>query len=137
MDINYRYNNLKRYSNSAIQDTMIQRLVDSADSIYCEKDCGTIVTVNLDNFVAQTADFKLGGADRMFKLVNGKVGGGIKKVIFNDPATIVYWNTGEKTVVKCTDGEAFDKEKGLLCAILKYECGNDNRYHRLFKEWCD
>lgn len=25
----------------------------------------------------------------------------IKKVIFNDPATIVLWNDGTKTVVKC------------------------------------
>lgn len=63
-----------------------------------------------------------------------KVGGGIKKVIFNDPATIVFWNDGSKTVVKCS-GEEFDKEKGLLCCLVKYICGNDNSYHRLFKEW--
>ena len=63
-----------------------------------------------------------------------KIGGGIKKVIFNDPATIVFWNSGEKTVVKCS-GEEFDKEKGLLCCIVKYICGNDNTYHRAFKDW--
>ena len=116
-------------------DTKIQQFINAADSIYCEKDMGIMLTISLDKIVEQNTCF--GGADRMFKIINNKVGGGIKKVIFNDPATIVYWNTGEKTVVKCTEGEAFDKEKGLLCAILKYECGNDNRYHRLFKEWCD
>ena len=116
-------------------DTKIQQFINAADSIYCEKDMGIMLTISLDKIVEQNTCF--GGADRMFKIINNKVGGGIKKVIFNDPATIVYWNTGEKTVVKCSEGEAFDKEKGLLCAILKYECGNDNRYHRLFKEWCD
>lgn len=130
METRYTYIGPKSYN-----DSITQQLINSADSIYCEKDSGTMLTINLDRFIEQNTCF--GGVDRMFKVINNKVGGGIKKVIFNDPATIVYWNTGEKTVVKCTEGEAFDKEKGLLCAILKYECGNDNRYHRLFKEWCD
>lgn len=43
----------------------------------------------------------------------------IKKVIFNDPATIVYWEDGTKTVVKAMDGETFDKEKGLAMTISK------------------
>ena len=34
----------------------------------------------------------------------------IKEVIFNDPATIVYWEDGTKTVVKCHN-ETFDEEK--------------------------
>ena len=42
---------------------------------------------------------------------------GIKKVIFNDPATIVFWNDGSKTVVKCQEGDIFDPEKGLAMAI--------------------
>ena len=37
----------------------------------------------------------------------------IKKVIFNDPATIVMWNDGTKTVVKCRVGDIFDAEKGI------------------------
>ena len=43
----------------------------------------------------------------------------IKRVIFNEPATIVYWDDGEKTVVKCKEGERFDPEKGLAIAISK------------------
>ena len=42
----------------------------------------------------------------------------IKKVIFNDPATIVFWKDGTKTVVKC-ENEEFDEEKGLAMAIVK------------------
>lgn len=43
----------------------------------------------------------------------------IERVIFNDPATIVMWKDGTKTVVKCQNGEAFDQEKGLAMAICK------------------
>ena len=43
----------------------------------------------------------------------------IKNVIFNDPATIVFWKDGTKTVVKCQDGDEFDPEKGLAMAIAK------------------
>ena len=60
---------------------------------------------------------------------------GIKKVIFNQPATIVYWEDGTKTVVKCQEGETFDKEKGLALAIVKYVYGNQSNYNNLFKKY--
>ena len=34
---------------------------------------------------------------------------GIKKVIFNDPATIVLWDDGTKTVVKCSEGDTYSE----------------------------
>ena len=43
----------------------------------------------------------------------------IKKVIFNKPATIVYWSDNTKTVVKCGKNDEWDKEKGLAMAISK------------------
>ena len=60
----------------------------------------------------------------------------IRKVIFNDPATIVLWSDGTKTVVKCGPDDIFDKEKGLAMAIVKKMAGNDSRFHKVFKEWC-
>lgn len=57
-----------------------------------------------------------------------------KKVIFNDPATIVYWKDGTKTVVKA-EGESFDPEKGLAMAIAKRHLGNKGNYYDIFKEW--
>ena len=57
----------------------------------------------------------------------------IKKVVFNKNATIVFWTTGEKTVVKCQKGETFDKEKGVALCILKYLCGNISYYNEIFK----
>ena len=60
----------------------------------------------------------------------------IRKVIFNDPATIVFWSDNTKTVVKCGPEDTFDMEKGLAMAIVKKMAGNDNRFHKVFKQWC-
>ena len=60
----------------------------------------------------------------------------IKDVLFNEPATIVYWENGDKTVVKTQAGEKFDKEKGLAMAILKYYGGNDSSYFKVFRKYC-
>lgn len=59
----------------------------------------------------------------------------IKNVIFNDPATIVYWEDRTKTVVKC-EKEKYDPEKGLAMAIAKKAMGNQGNYFNVFKKWC-
>lgn len=43
----------------------------------------------------------------------------IRKVIYNDPATIIYWADDTKTVVKATHRDTFNKEDGLAHAIAK------------------
>lgn len=58
----------------------------------------------------------------------------IRKVIFNNPATIVLWMDGTKTVVKAHD-EEFDPEKGLAMAIAKKAMGNKGSYFNEFKKW--
>lgn len=60
----------------------------------------------------------------------------IKDVIFNDPATIVFWMDGTKTVVKCQEGDEFDPEKGLTMAIAKKVYGNKGSYCNVIKKWC-
>lgn len=59
----------------------------------------------------------------------------IKDVIFNDPATIVFWADGTKTVVKCQDDDIFDPEKGLAMAITKKALGNKGNYCNELKKW--
>lgn len=59
----------------------------------------------------------------------------IVKVIFNEPATIVIWSDGTKTVVKAQKGEVFDKEKGLAMAVVKKAFGNNGNYYNEFKKW--
>ena len=52
----------------------------------------------------------------------------IEKVIFNNPATIVMWNDGTKTVVKAQEGDGWDMEKGLAMCIAKKTIGLKNFY---------
>ena len=58
----------------------------------------------------------------------------IERVIFHDPATIVYWEDGTKTVVKAQN-EKFDKEKGLLAAIAKKVYGNKGSFNNVIKHF--
>lgn len=61
----------------------------------------------------------------------------IKKVIFNNPATIVYWEDGTKTVVKRQKGDRWDKEKGLAMAFTKKALGNQGNYCNKFKKYLE
>jgi len=58
----------------------------------------------------------------------------IKKVIFNDPATIVFWADGTKTVVKCMEGKEFNTWDGLAMAICKKLFGK--KFKKTFRTWC-
>lgn len=49
----------------------------------------------------------------------------ISKVIFNNPATIVMWSDGTKTVVKCGENDDFDPEKGIAMACMKKLLGTN------------
>lgn len=59
----------------------------------------------------------------------------IKKVIYNNPATIVLWNDGTKTVVKCMEGDTFSQEMGLAMCICKKALGEN--FHKTFHQWVD
>lgn len=63
----------------------------------------------------------------------------IVNVIFNDPATIVYWSDGTKTVVKCQKdkGDVYSKESGLAIAIAKKAFGNNNNFNKVFNQWLE
>lgn len=60
----------------------------------------------------------------------------IKNVIFNEPATIVFWADGTKTVVKA-ENEDFDPEKGLAMAIAKKVYGNKGNYFNQIRKWTE
>ena len=61
----------------------------------------------------------------------------IKDVIFAPPATIVYWSDGSKTVVKCSEKDVFDPEKGLAMAIAKRCGGNKGNYYKEIQNWVE
>jgi len=59
----------------------------------------------------------------------------IKKVIFNNPVTVVIWADGTKTVVKCQEGDTYNEELGLAMCIAKKFFGNKGNFNEVFKKW--
>lgn len=59
----------------------------------------------------------------------------VKNVIFNDPATIIFWTDGTKTVVKCQEGDTYNRETGFVMAYLKKVLGNDNTFNKEIERW--
>ena len=61
----------------------------------------------------------------------------IKKVIFNEPATIGFWSDGSKTVVKCGENDLYDQGKGLgMCLVERFVGNKGNNYNKL-RKWLD
>ena len=58
----------------------------------------------------------------------------IKKVIFNNPATIVIWNDGTKMTVKCSVRDEYSEEVGLAMCISKKALGNKGNFNEVFKK---
>ena len=54
----------------------------------------------------------------------------IDHVIYNNPATIVFWSDGQKTVVKCYAPDKYDGRTGVLLCCAKRLLGHD-------KDWYD
>jgi len=52
-----------------------------------------------------------------------------EKVIYNDPATVVFWSDGTKTVVRCHYGDSYDEREGFLLCCAKKLMGNTGRYN--------
>ena len=48
----------------------------------------------------------------------------ISRIIFNNPATIVIWEDGTKTIVRCMKGEKFEKYAGFAAACMKKMFGS-------------
>ena len=73
--------------------------------------------------------------EKMFTYPTKYVALEIKKVVFNDPATIVFWEDGTKTVVKCQPGDTYSKELGLAMALVKRFYNNKGSYNDIFRKW--
>lgn len=59
----------------------------------------------------------------------------ITNVIYNNPATIVYWNDNTKTVVKVQAGDTYNKEHGLVMCCVKKLFRNKGNYNDVLKNW--
>lgn len=79
--------------------------------------------MNYNNIPARVTDnhMKIRAAIPIIKIPE------ISKVVFNNPATIVFWEDGTKTVVKCMEGQEFNEYYGVACAIMKRFFGNNSK----------
>lgn len=59
---------------------------------------------------------------------------GIEKIIYNKPATIVYFNDGDKQVVKTSPNDAFNHIDGVLMCIIKKACSSEEIYRVIKKD---
>ena len=54
-----------------------------------------------------------------------------KRIVYNNPATIVFWKDGTKTVVKCAEGETYSEYFGFLAALGKKIFGTNSEINRI------
>ena len=59
------------------------------------------------------------------------------RIIFNDPATIVFWEDGTKTIVKCSKDEVFSPYFGFLAALAKKIYGTNSAVQKIVDQWAD
>lgn len=117
--------------------------IGTVNSIATTND-STTMTVDIKAFDIDQLDAIAGGYVKYGSLYSKKesakarnkkgIKGMIKNVIFSDPATVVIWADGSKTVVKAKN-EDYDPEKGLAMAIAKKFLGNEGWYYDIFKKW--
>ena len=61
----------------------------------------------------------------------------IERIIFNPPATVVYWIDGTKTVVKAMEGEKYEKYAGFAMACMKKMFGSTGAAKHIMAEYDD
>ena len=67
---------------------------------------------------------------------NKDLRGKIVDVKFSGDRTIVFFRDGTKTIVKCQEGDTFDKEKGLAMACMKRLFKDTNVFNDVLRKWC-
>lgn len=136
------YTAFKPNATEQIQDSVTKKIYKEINKMY-ENDIHQMIRSEFDPYTYVNLRAKINSNRKAISMaammqINPKIA--IKKVIFNDPATIVFWLDGTKTVVKqqsCDKKKKFDPEKGLAMAIAKKALGNQGNYFNAIREWVD
>lgn len=59
----------------------------------------------------------------------------VTRILFKDPATIVWFSDGTKSVAICGYDDIYDKETGVAICLCKRMLGN-KEYRKLMDDWC-
>lgn len=57
-----------------------------------------------------------------------------KRILKNGPATIVFWDTGDKTIVKLRPGDTDNPYAAFTAALAKKIYGNNSKVNRVIKK---
>lgn len=85
------------------------------------------IKIKLNGIIEQYSSMESGVSNIPFDMM-------YEKVIFNEPATIVIWKDGSKTVVKCQKNDEYDPEKGLALCFMKKALGNKGNFNNILKK---
>ena len=73
------------------------------------------------------------------KLLNGirRPDDRVEKFIFNEEegVTVALWKDGTKTIIRCQEGDTFDKEKAIALCYMKKALGNRGSFNETLKKW--
>ena len=101
------------------------------DAGICEKEELRKEILSKMKFLRDTANYKVAETKNFYSL-------NVSKIIFNPPATIVFWEDGTKTVVKCSAEDEFSEYYGFLAALGKKVYENNSQIKKLIDkkaEW--
>jgi len=59
----------------------------------------------------------------------------VNRIIFNPPATIVFWKDGSKTVVKCHGDQTFNPYYGFCAALAKHIYKSNSAVNRMVDKY--
>ena len=93
---------------------------------FCDLDCS-----EFDLCQEECFDCEFGEEDPMMWGIPA-----VNHIIFNPPATIVFWDDGTKTVVKCMEDQPYEKYAGFAMACMKKMFGSTSRAKAIMSE-CD
>jgi hypothetical protein len=126
LDMDVEHSEFRRESQVKFGDRRAFRPIETY--VICWDEARSLSDVCTNIFVNLTRKWDLDGynTSKAFK---------IKNVVFNYPATIILWEDGTKTVVKCQEGDTFSKETGLALCIAKKALGNQGNFNEVFKKW--
>lgn len=90
-------------------------------------------TVNTDDYFTfvpkEAVILKSYNPKKIFNVPN------VEKVLFRNPATIVWFSDGTKSVAICGYDDVYDKETGMAICLCKRMLGN-KEYRELMDKWC-
>mgnify|MGYP003298552869 CR=1 FL=1 len=93
---------------------------------------GNVNTYVTDNRMLHTPKFT--GCFTVYDETHGVHNVFITQVLYNAPATIVWWSDGTQTKCKVRGEDKYSRESGLMHCIMKKIAGTTN-FDELLSEW--